>query len=113
MPKIHVPPALHTHDPDTSEKHISNTNLFLKNLAQNISNPPSQIIRDAIVTCQPEYRNYMPTKEAQIKKFRVRKFYLKEPDSIEDIDIPESLRYLEDELFVLSEKGFRGEMNNE
>ena len=55
----------------------------------------------------------MPTKEAQIKKFRVRKFYLKEPDSIEDIDIPESLRYLEDELFVLSEKGFRGEMNNE
>ena len=75
VPKIHVPPTLHTHDPDTSEKHISNTNLFLKNLAQNISNPPSQIIRDAIVTCQPEYRNYMPTKEAQIKKIqRVRKF---------------------------------------
>ena len=39
---------------------------------------------------------------------RVRKFDLKEPDSIEHIDIPESLRYLEDELFVLSEKDFSG-----
>ena len=62
--------------------------------------------------CQPEYRNYILIKEAQIKKIqRVRKFDLKEPDSTDDI--PESLRYLEDELFVLSEKGFRGEMNNE
>ena len=87
----------------------NNTNLFLKHLAQNMSNPPSQIIKDAIVTCQPEYRNYIPTKEAQIKKIqRVRKFDLKGPDSIEDIDIPESLRYLEDDLFVLSVKEFRG-----
>ena len=38
----------------------------------------------------------MPTKEAQVKKIqRVRKFDFKEPDSIEDIDLPESLRYLE------------------
>lgn len=89
----------HSHDPFASENQICKTNIKIKKTAKKSSDPPSKIIRKAVVECEPMSQ--------KTKIYRVRKNQTyKEPTNLNDIEIPENVRYLEGELFVLSEKEF-------
>lgn len=103
-------PTQHCHSPLAFEKEIFKTNNKIKSSASTSGLKPSQIIRNSIVECKSSCRVYLPSKQAQkIKISRVRSNILKEPCSLDDIIIPESIKYLEGELFVLSEKSFGSE----
>lgn len=107
-------PTEHNHDPKAHCVAVSTANKKVKDVSSSSSLEPSQIIREAIVDCQPDQRVYLPSKRAQkIKIIRNRKTTdtVAEPDNLEDVCIPEELKYLEGELFVLSEWNYNGEKN--
>lgn len=94
----------HTHPPVASDLEVCIANNNIKTLATISGNKPSQIIRNSVVQCPADVRVYLPTKEAQkMKIHRVRKDIITEPQNLALIDIPEELRQLEGELFVLCE----------
>lgn len=100
-------PTSHCHEPTASAINIANTNAKLKIDARNSESRPSQIIRSSIVDCAEDCRVYLPSNNAQKMKIkRVRTNRLKEPENLCDIDIPESLKFIEGELFVLADTSF-------
>jgi len=101
-------PSIHSHEPAANAKHVMGSNCLLKlNAKSSIEKPPSQIIRDAVSSTIQDCRVYLPTKAAQkLKIKRVRSKEVAEPQTLEDINIPENLRFLEGEIFVLDEKEF-------
>lgn len=100
-------PSSHNHDPLAFEKEIFRANESVKDFAKRSELPPSQIIRNSVVQCGPAARVYLPKNKAQKQKItRVRSEVLKEPNCLDEINIPASLRYIEGELFVLCEKSF-------
>lgn len=106
-------PTVHSHPSVASDKHVTITNNLLKMKAKtNIDINPSQLIRDAIVNTDRNCRVYLPSKGAQkIKISRIRKNDLKEPTTLQEINIPDHLKFLEGELFVLDEKEFEQDVN--
>lgn len=100
-------PSAHSHDPLAFEKGVFETNSKVKDNAKSGGLKPSQIIRQSVVDCDANNRIYLPSSQAQKQKIsRVRANSLKEPTSLSEIQIPEELKYIEGELFVLSEKDF-------
>ncbi|XP_054082609.1 uncharacterized protein LOC128920127 [Zeugodacus cucurbitae] len=106
-------PTAHNHDPKTHQVSVAQANNKVKDLSTSSSLAPSQIIREAVVDCQPDRRVYLPSKRGQKMKIsRLRKgTYTNEPGNVQEINIPEHLKYLEGELFVLSDWDFDGEKN--
>lgn len=103
-------PTLHSHDPKAFEKTVSEVNSKLKDNAQTVGVKPSQIIRQSVVECEPNSRVYLPSAHAQKQKIsRARSDSLKEPTTLLEIVIPDNLKYIEGELFVLSEKEFHND----
>lgn len=105
-------PTAHNHDPKAHCVSVVSANMNVKEMSSSTSLEPSQIIREAIVDCQPDQRVYLPSKRAQkIKINRNRKGtdMLPEPLDVAEICIPEHLKYLEGDLFVLSDWDFNGE----
>lgn len=112
MHKILKQGADHNHAPSSSTKEISRLNNIIKTTARETEAPPTQIIRNGIIACDPDFRMYLPNETAQKQKItRIRKQTIKEPQKLDEINIPEYLRYVEGEMFVLSEKNFRGGKN--
>lgn len=111
MPTLIEEPTKHNHDPVASEKDVCKASIKLKDLAKNSSIPPSHIIRQAEIDCPQETRVYLPNKNNQKSKIaRMRKIGMyKEPKKISDIKIPDHLRFLEGEQFLLSDKDFYGD----
>lgn len=113
---LHAPkngPSIHNHDPSAFKKHVTQANNVLKEMSSSSSLQPCQIIREAVISCQPNCRVYLPSKRAQKEKIgRIRRTHesYNEPNSLDTIKIPEEILFLEDELFVLSEKRFNDEM---
>lgn len=104
--------AGHNHTPIAFEKEVCRVNNLVKNKANNDQAAPSQIIRHSILDCESDCRIYLPTEIAQKQKInRVRSLLVKEPTTLEEVEIPENLRYLEGEKFILSEKSFHGGNN--
>lgn len=98
-------PSAHNHDPDAYQKEISKISSKIKNDARCIAEKPSQIITNNVVQCQPDCRSYLPnTKALKQTISRVRCKNLREPKTLSDISFPDSLKFCEGELFVLSEK---------
>lgn len=105
-------PTAHNHDPKAYCVSVASANNNVKHMSSSSSLEPSQIIRDAIVDCQQDQRVYLPSKRAQKMKInRKRKATdtLSEPTNLAEICIPEQLKYLEGDLFVLSDWDFNGE----
>lgn len=99
-------PNQHTHEPIAIDLNIANTNNMVKTLAKRSSKSPCQIIQESIVQASKNSRDFLPSKNAQnvkIKRFRKKVCALKEPENIEDIDIPLSLYVVEREMFIQSE----------
>lgn len=100
----------HSHEPFAHEKVVAEANNFIKNKAKHSDCVPSIIIRDSIVNATSESRVYLPSKKAQrMKIYRTRSNNIKEPNNIKDINVPENLRFVEGELFILSEEEFDDE----
>lgn len=106
-------PSVHSHEPVANEKHVMHSNNSLKTNAKNSTEKaPCQIIRDTVADTNQNCRVYLPSKAAQkIKIKRIRSNKVKEPQTLDEINIPEDLKFLEGELFVLDEKEFGGEKN--
>lgn len=104
---------MHSHTPVASNKTIYKVNAEAKALAKDTFQAPATIISTIISNCQENCRVYLPNKEAQKQKIRrVRnKNKIQEPTCIENIIIPENLKYVDGELFVLNEKEFDGGKN--
>lgn len=99
----------HNHEPIAAEAHLSHADSDLKNLAST-SMTPARIIREVTVNCDSDYRVYLPSKNAQKNKIkRIRKNYIIEPMNVDDIEIPNDLKFIGEELFVLAEKSFDNE----
>lgn len=97
----------HSHEPSAADQDVFQANKKVKRLARKSCMSSTQIIQRSIIETPSCSRNYLPTIEAQKAKIkRVRKNIprFKEPERIQDIDIPINLYVLEGELFVLSEK---------
>lgn len=95
----------HCHDPRAADLDVTDANNNLKFKAASTTEPPSKIIRKVTVECNPLSRIYLPNKQAQNRKIkRIRSSAIKEPTNVSEIDITQHLRYLEEELFILSEK---------
>lgn len=114
--RVLTQPCEHNHDSTAHQKTVHAANNALKELAEGSSSlKPSQIIRDVTVQADSNCRVYLPSKKAQntkIARVRSKKHGIcNEPNDIDSICIPENLRYLEGELFVLSEKRFDGALN--
>lgn len=114
--EIHKPKKVsnvHNHDPLAYEIEVNKANNYIKNNAGTSNLPPSQIIRNAVVSTPANIRPYLPDKRAQTAKVnRVRATtVLTEPQCLTNIKIPDDLKMLEGELFVLSESQFNGEKN--
>ncbi|XP_055849720.1 uncharacterized protein LOC129914472 [Episyrphus balteatus] len=93
----------HSHAPLAFEKEVAKANFLLKTKAKE-AQPPSTIIRDTIASVPEPCRVHLPSKAAQKQKIhRVRANTLKEPKRLEEINIPQHLRFVDGELFVLSE----------
>lgn len=106
-------PVLHNHDPLAFESTVAQTNNCLKLDALNENKNTSQIIRDSTVATTKACRIYLPSKPAQKSKIsRIRrKTSLLEPRSLQEIEIPDNIRFIDGELFVLSEDEFNGQKN--
>lgn len=101
---------IHFHDPQASKISICKANAYVKDAAKISVFPPSKIILDSVIETEPECRRYLPTNNAQRKKInRARKSFIKEPTNISEIDIPEDLKFLEGEVFVLCEYNYKNE----
>lgn len=105
---ISKPASAHSHDPMASEKTIMAINANLKKNAKTIEKKPCQIIQSSIINCEEQMRIYLPSNNAQnLRIKRVRKNNCsKEPTTIAEISIPETLKFIEGEMFVLVEKSF-------
>lgn len=104
---IKTGPTIHCHDPMAYEKQVFEANAKIKENAKVGGLKPSQIIRESVVACESNNRVYLPSVPAQKQKIsRVRATDIKEPTTLADIKIPEELKYLEGEVFVLSERDF-------
>lgn len=100
-------PTQHSHEPSAKDKELITASNHLKELAATSAMPPSQIIRENLVETQPNCRIYLPSKCAQKNKItRVRANSTKEPTSLNEMNIPNHLKYLEGELFILAESSF-------
>lgn len=99
--------GVHTHSPEAVEGFVRDANIKLKELSKQTCLPASQIIRETIVLTPSESRDALPSKMAQkskIMRTRKKKWNMKEPKTVDDIDMPLNLYVLEGELFVLAEK---------
>lgn len=104
---VKIRPSIHHHDPDASSKHVHNANSNVRLTARNSLENPSQIILKSIVECNVASRKMLPNKSAQkLKIRRQRSNKIAEPTCLEDINIPQNLKFVEGELFLLSEKDF-------
>lgn len=102
----------HSHEPFPDEVNVVKANNLVKKLAKSSLLTTSQIIQKSVVETVPVSRDYLPTKSVQkqnINTIKRAKVGLREPNSIEEIDIPLSFYVLENELFILSEKYFHNE----
>lgn len=108
--KIIKEPSTHNHAPEASRKELLKSNTFVKTKAQNTAMNPIQIITNSVVACEQNCRVYLPGTKSQQKKIkRVRsKNQTKEPLSIDDINIPEYLKYVESQQFLIADKSFNG-----
>ncbi|XP_017477543.1 PREDICTED: uncharacterized protein LOC108367441 [Rhagoletis zephyria] len=87
-------------------------NIKVKDMSSSTSLEPSQIIREAIVDCQPDRRVYLPSKRAQKIKIRRNRKAMdtaSDPRNLQEIHIPEQLKYLKGELLILSDWYHNGE----
>lgn len=98
-------PTEHVHEPIAYKKDVCLANTLVKDMAVNHKEMrPSQIIRQSVVECNSDSRIHLPSKVAQIKKIsRQRMGQLAEPTTVDEINIPNELKILEGELFVLAE----------
>ncbi|XP_055912327.1 uncharacterized protein LOC129946231 [Eupeodes corollae] len=93
------------------QKEVHKANHQIKHKA-NEALPPSIIIRDTITMVEPACRPSLPSKAAQkMRIHRVRESLIKEPSTLEEICIPEHIKYTDGELFVLSEDSYPGGKN--
>ncbi|XP_049315649.1 uncharacterized protein LOC125779119 isoform X2 [Bactrocera dorsalis] len=100
-------PADHCHEPAPNELPIATINNKVKRMARRSHLAPSQIIQRATVEAEQSCRDYLPSRNAQkarIRRSRQEAPRFREPQTLEDIDIPLNLYTLEGELFVLVEK---------
>lgn len=92
----------HNHAPDATSLYVHNVNAELKRKAKISKDPSCRIIRSSIVQCNAEVRPYLPSNDAQKKKIvRVRVKAIKEPKTLDEIHIPEILRFVEGKHFIL------------
>lgn len=99
-------PNQHTHEPIAIDLNIAETNNMVKTLAKRSFLTPSQIIQESIVQTSANSRDFLPSKNAQnvkIKRFRKKFCISKEPENIEDIDIPLNFYVVDREIFIQSE----------
>lgn len=99
----------HSHDPLAYKKSVFIANDEIKKAGVTSGLKPSQIVRQSILHCDPDCRVYLPTKDAQrqkIKRVRTIEKIDKEPTNVAEINIPNNIKYLEGEQFVLAEKSF-------
>lgn len=76
------------------QKTVFDTNAKVKEAAKSSGPKPSQIIRNAIVDCVETSRVYLPGASAQKQSLKA--------ETLEEIEIPEELKFLEGDLFVLA-----------
>lgn len=108
--KIKKPASAHSHDPMAYNGEIYKTNADIKQQAEKTNCKPSQIINSAIVQCKSECRVYVPKSQNSLQKIkRVRSNMVKEPSTLDEINIPEDLKNVEGETFLLSDKSFMNE----
>lgn len=95
--------AVHTHDPIAFKKHIYNANAQIKAKAHSSGLRPTQIVRQSVVSCPQDSRVYLPNKEAQrqkVKRVRAELKSTNEPRSLDEINIPNNLKYVEGDYFL-------------
>lgn len=104
-------PNTHSHTPVAANPSVYKANAELKELAKQSHLPPANIIATVTSQCAPNCRVYLPPKEAQKSKIgRVRRANdCSEPLTLQEIAIPENLKYVDGDLFLLSEKEFDNE----
>ena len=98
--------SAHTHQPTSSKKEVDKTNEYVKSEATKSGLRPSQIISDAIVGCSKNCRVYLPASNAQKQKIkRIRKVHkIPEPETVQDIEIPEEISTVEGENFIYQKR---------
>lgn len=84
------------------KKKVIKSNNFVKANAKSCVMQPSQINRDSVVQTKIDSRVYLPNKFAQKPKIRrARTNQTKEPNSLEEILIPDRLLNLEGEFICI------------
>lgn len=92
----------HNHEPQPTRFDVLETRKNIKKRSVECMDNPSAVIQEEIVKCDQRSRQYIPSSSAlkQVIK-RTRKRNKKtEPKTIEEIDIPDELKFIEDEKFV-------------
>lgn len=107
--KIAKGPSEHVHAAIACALSVHVTNNNIKTDAAATAHHPAAIIIKNIVSCPSESRVHLPNKNAQKAKIRrARVTKTKEPANIDDVTVPEHLRSVDGEQFVLAEKSFNG-----
>lgn len=102
-------PTTHVHDPNAYETEVHKANSLVRSKAAQTKDNPASIVQQSVSECEPVSRVFLPSKEAQKAKIkRMRNLDMKEPDNLSDILIPDHLRFLDGESFVLADESFEG-----
>ncbi|CAB4416827.1 unnamed protein product [Rhizophagus irregularis] len=102
----------HNHAPQASSVQVAKVVAQIKNQAQESSSNPAQIIQNNVTRTSEEIFPYLPTQEAlRMRIKRVRKANTPpEPQSLEQINIPNSFCYtFNEELFLVKNIEIRSE----
>ena len=85
----------HNHAPEASRVSVSQTLNTMKEMAVHTQDQPIQIIQNALINMPQDSSYYMPNKEAlrkQINRTRNDNNMTLQPQSLQDIDVPDNLR---------------------
>ncbi|XP_050054122.1 uncharacterized protein LOC126549329 [Aphis gossypii] len=96
----------HNHAPEASRAPVAIANSILKDTARSTTNKPSQIIQSTQSNVSENIKPYLPSYEAQRKKIKRARIthHHTEPNSIDDLNIPDNLKKtLSDQIFLIKE----------
>lgn len=92
----------HNHEPDPTRFDVLEVRRNIKKRSLDSMDNPCSVIQAEIVKCDPRSRQYIASNSAlkQIVKNTRKSNKKKEPKTIEEIEIPEELKFIEENKFV-------------